>query len=53
MWCYVQNIITLAIHNTLNVIFRVTYYLESRNAISIYCRSHILPTNVKLVVWTL
>ena len=41
------------IHTTLNIIFSVTYYLELCNAISIYCISHILPTNVKLVVWTL
>jgi hypothetical protein len=38
---------------TLNMIFCVTYYLELHNAISIYCTSHILPTNVKLVVWLL
>ena len=38
---------------TLNIIFSVTYYLELHNAISIYCASHILPTDVKLVVWTL
>ena len=38
---------------TLNMIFNVTYYLELHNAIFICCISHILPTNVKLVVWTL
>ena len=37
----------------LYTIFSVTYYLELRNAISIYCTSHSLPTNIKLVVWTL
>ena len=43
---YTRNI------STLNII-SVTYYLELRNAISIYCTSHISSTNVKLVVWTL
>ena len=38
---------------TLNMIFSVTYYLELRIVISIYYTSHILPTKVKLVVWTL
>ena len=38
---------------TLNMIFSVTYYLKLQNAISIYYISHILPTNVKLIVWTL
>ena len=38
---------------TLNMIFSVTYYLELHNAISIYCSSHILPTNVELIIWTL
>jgi hypothetical protein len=38
---------------TLNMIFCVTYYLKLHNAISIYFTSHILPTYVKLVVWTL
>ena len=35
------------------MVFSVTHYLKLHNAISIYCTSHILPTNVKLVVWTL
>ena len=38
---------------TLNLIFSVTYYLELRNAITVNCSSHFLPTKVKLVVWTL
>ena len=38
--------------STLNMIFSVTYYSELRNVISIYCVCCILPTNVKLVVWT-
>ena len=37
----------------LNMIFSVTYYLELHNAISIYCTSHIVPTNYKLAVWAL
>ena len=37
----------------LGMIFSVTCDLELCNAISIYCISHILPTNVKSVVWTL
>ena len=36
----------------LHMIFSVTYYLELHNAISITCTSHILPTNVKMVVLT-
>ena len=39
--------------STLNVVFRVKYSLELRNAVSIYYAFHILLTNVKLVVWTL
>ena len=31
----------------------VTYYLELRNAIIVYCASHFLPTMVELVVCTL
>jgi hypothetical protein len=38
---------------TQNVIFSVTYYVELRNAITVYCASHFLPTMVELVVWTL
>ena len=38
---------------TLNMIFSVTYYLEVYNVIYVYCISHILPTNVELVLWTL
>ena len=37
---------------TQNMIFSATYCLDLRNAIFIYYTSHILPTNVKLVVWT-
>ena len=47
-----QGMISRDLSATLNTIFTVTYDLESHNAISIYCTSHILPT-VKLVVWTL
>ena len=36
---------------TLNIVVSVTYYLELRNVISICCKSHVLPTNAKLVVW--
>ena len=39
--------------NTLNIVFSVTYYLELCNTIYIYCIYHILPKNVKLVVWIL
>ena len=35
------------------MLFSVAYNLELYNAISIYYTSHILPTNVKLVVSTL
>jgi hypothetical protein len=35
----------------LNMIFNVIYYLELHNATTIYCTSHNLPKNVKLVVW--
>ena len=35
------------------MIFSVTYLLEQHNDIPNYHISHILPTNVKLVVWTL
>ena len=38
---------------TQDMIFSVTYYLESRNAKIVYCASHFLPTIVQLVVWTL
>ena len=36
-----------------NIVFSVTSYLELCKAITIYCTSHLLPTKVKLVVWTL
>ena len=39
--------------STQKMIFRVTYFLELRNATSTYFISHILPTSVKSVVWTL
>ena len=35
---------------TLNIVFSVTYYLESCNVITIYCTSHFQSTKVKLVV---
>ena len=38
---------------TLNMIFSVTYYLESRNAISMYYIYFILSTNAKSIVKTL
>jgi hypothetical protein len=38
---------------TLCMIFHVTYYLELRNVIIVYCTSLCLPTKVELVVWTL
>ena len=38
---------------TLNMKFSFTYYLELCNLVSIYCISHILSKNVKLIVWTL
>ena len=41
------------LNTTLDIVFTVTYYLELRNAIAIYSIFHILPKNVKLVVWTL
>ena len=41
------------IGNTLNFKFSVTYYLKVCNVICIYYISHVLPTNVKLVVWTI
>ena len=37
--------------STLDFVFSVTYYLELRNAITVCCISHFLPTKVKLVVW--
>ena len=33
------------------MIFRQSLLCGIRNAISIYCTSNILPTNVKLIVW--
>jgi hypothetical protein len=38
---------------TQNMTFSVAYYLELRNAITVYCASHFLPTMVELVVLTL
>ena len=38
---------------TQNVIFSVTYCLELRNVIIVYCASHFLPTMVDLVICTL
>ena len=37
----------------LYIVLSVTYYLELRNTIFMYCISRVLPTNVKLVLWTL
>ena len=34
------------------IFYLVTYYLEILNVIFVYCICHILPTKVKLVVWT-
>ena len=47
------NCVHYRVTSALNMIFSVTYYLELHNAISIYCISCILSTNVKFVVWTL
>jgi hypothetical protein len=38
---------------TLRIVFSVTCCLELRNALYVYHISHVLLTNVKLVVWTL
>jgi hypothetical protein len=38
---------------TLNIAFSVTYYMELRNALTIYCIYHFMLAKVKLVVWTL
>ena len=35
------------------MILSVTYYLELRSALTVYCASHFLPTMVEVVVWTL
>ena len=35
---------------TINMVLSVAYHLELYNAKVVYCISHILPTNVKLVV---
>ena len=37
----------------MDMTYIVTYYLDLRNAISVYCKSHLLPTKVELVVWAL
>ena len=42
-----------AYYYTLNIVLSVTSYLELRYAITIYYISQLLPTKVKLVVWTL
>ena len=42
-----------AVLTTQNMIFGVNDYLKLQNAIHLYYISHILPANVKLVVWTL
>ena len=37
---------------TLNIVYTVTYYLESHNAISMYLMSRFfVPTKVNLIVW--
>ena len=33
--------------------FSVTYYLELRNALFVYCTCDVLVTSVELVVWAL
>ena len=38
---------------TLNILFSATQYLKLHIGVNIYCISHILPTNMKLVVWVL
>lgn len=38
---------------TPHMVFSVNYYLDICCTIPFYCGSHLLPTNVKLVVWTL
>jgi hypothetical protein len=38
---------------TLKLMFNVTYYLELRNAKTVYRASHFLPTMIELVVWIL
>ena len=43
----------LVLSTTLNTILSVTYFLELHNDIPIKCLYHNLPTNVKLIVWTL
>ena len=37
----------------MDMTYIVAYYLDLRNAISIYCKSHLLLTKVELVVWAL
>jgi hypothetical protein len=37
---------------TLDIVFSVTCYLELRNVVYVSCISHILPTNVRLVIQT-
>ena len=36
--------------STLNIVFTVSYYLELHNVVTIYYISHILSTNVKLLL---
>ena len=36
-----------------NSVFSVTYQLELRSAIIVYCMSHILSTKAELVAWIL
>ena len=38
---------------TLNMIFSFTYDLELRNPIIVYYTSHVLPSKIELIVWTL
>jgi hypothetical protein len=47
----IGGFVTTLMRTTLDLVFIVTYYLKSRNAISIYHISHIISTNVKLDVW--
>ena len=52
LWVLSHGIICTS-STTLNKIFSVTCYLKLCNIIYVYYTSHILPTNVKLVIWTL
>jgi hypothetical protein len=51
MFSFLFQIVIL--DTTLSVVFGLTYYLELRNVLSLYCISHTLSTNVNVVVWKL